>query len=227
MLDLCGCRGGAGKGYMDAGWDVIGVDTDAACAAYYPGAAFVKGDALDVLDRYRDKVDAVHTSPPCQKFTQGNAANDTSELVNLIPEHREALVQTGLPYVIENVPRAPLLSPMTLCGTMFGLTAVDDDGTTLHLRRHRWFESNILLTPPGPCVHLRGVQWAGSYGGARRDKVEARLIRHGGYVPPTHVLRDLLRIDWMDEYGLFQAIPPSYSELIGAQLLAHVEAVAA
>lgn len=189
----------------------------------YPGVAFVKGDALDVLDRYRDRVDAVHTSPPCQKWSHGNAANDTTGYVDLLTPHRAALKETGLPYVIENGTRAPLVDPLILCGSMFGMTATDDDGTTLHLRRHRGFESNVLLVPPRPCSHPRGVQWAGSYGGARRDKHEARHVRKGGYVPPVHVLRLLMQMGWADEHGLFQAIPPTYTRWIGEQLRAHLE----
>src|SRR5690349_9261496 len=171
LLDLCCGEGGAGEGYRRAGWEVIGVDTRD-MAARYP-CRFVRGDALEVFDHWRDRVDAVHTSPPCQRWTHGNAANDVGHHPDLIAAHREALESTGLPYVIENVPRAPLRSPIVLCGTMFGLTAEDDDGTKLYLRRHRQFESNRPLTAPRQCRHPRGVQWAGAYGGARRDKHDA------------------------------------------------------
>lgn len=181
---------------------------------------FIQGDALEVLSRWSDRVDAVHTSPPCQKYTHGNVANDTSDYPDLISAHRAALTELGLPWVMENVPRAPLLNPLVLCGTQFGMTTVDD-GTTLHLRRHRHFESNVALTAPKPCNHPRGVQWAGAYGGARRDKVEARTVRKGGYVPPSRdVLSRLLGgTDWMSEHGMFQCVPPAFTEHIGKQLL--------
>lgn len=221
MVEVAGCQGGMTKGYQDAGWYVIAVDvvdhSDRSPADEFH--VIKPEDTFDVIAELAPQADALHSGLPCQKYTHGNAANDTSDLPDLITPCRAAFQATGLPWVIENVPRAPLVNPMTLCGTMFGLTAVDDDVTTLHLRRHRLFESNVLLTPPGPCVHPRGVQWAGSYGGARRDKHEARQVRKGGYVPPKPVLERLLGIDWMSEYGLFQAIPPVYAEHIGRQLL--------
>jgi DNA (cytosine-5)-methyltransferase 1 len=221
MVELAGCQGGMTKGYQDAGWYVIAVDiadhSDRSPADEY--LVIRPEQSFDVIADLAPRADAFHAGWPCQKYTHGNAANDTSDLPDLLTPGRAALQATGRPYVIENVPRAPLVNPMTLCGSMFGLTTVDDDGTVLHLRRHRLFESNVLLVPPGPCVHPRGVQWAGSYGGARRDKVEARTVRKGGYVPPKPVLERLLRIDWMNEYGLFQAIPPIYATHIGLQLI--------
>jgi DNA (cytosine-5)-methyltransferase 1 len=101
--------------------------------------------------------------------------------------------------------------------------------------RHRLFESNVSLSAPlwvdnGWAVspaHLHNWhsnQVAGSYGGARRDKHEARNVRHGGYVPSKRVQQELLGIDWMTERGMHQSIPPVYTEHIGRQLLAHIEA---
>jgi hypothetical protein len=72
------------------------------------------------------------------------------------------------------------------------------------------------------------MQCAGSYGGARRDKWEAKNIRKGGYVPKsTRVIGELLGIDWMSETGLQLSIPPIYGEHIGRQVLDSLEAVAA
>lgn len=76
------------------------------------------------------------------------------------------------------------------------------------------------------CLHPRNMQCAGAYGGARRDKVEARTIRHGGYVPAPEVMSDLLGIDWMSEKGLFLSIPPAYTEHLGTQLLEWLEVAA-
>jgi DNA (cytosine-5)-methyltransferase 1 len=133
---------------------------------------------------------------------------------------------------MENVPKAPLRRDLILCGTMFGLTTMDDDGTLLHLDRHRVFESNVPLrlptgarpVSPHRCGPRLGVQWAGVYGGARKDKVEARTVRKGGYVPPSaNVQSDLLGgVDWMTGKGRRECIPWAYSEWIGRQLLAFV-----
>jgi DNA (cytosine-5)-methyltransferase 1 len=220
LLDLCCGEGGSAAGYIRAGFDVLGIDTRD-CRDRYPGR-FERMDALDALDLYQRDVDAIHTSPPCQRWTHGNVANDVARYPDLITAHRAALVEIGKPYVIENVPRAPLRSPLTLCGTMFGLTATDVDGVLLYLRRHRQFESSEKLEAPGKCAHLPGVQWAGAYGGARRDKEQARHVRHGGYVPSYAVLCRLLDVGWMTERGLFQAIPPAYTEWLGTQLLRRV-----
>jgi DNA (cytosine-5)-methyltransferase 1 len=218
LLDLCSGQGGAGEGYRRAGFRIIGVDVKDH-SDRYPGE-FHQMEALEALDRWGPEAQAIHTSPPCQRWTHGNVANSVEHHPDLIAAHRQALIQLGVPWVIENVPRAPLVDPLVLCGTMFGLTTTDTDGVELHLRRHRHFEASHPLVAPGRCIHTRGVQWAGAYGGARRDKTEARLVRHGGYVPAQPVLESLLGIGWMTEPGLFQAIPPAYTEWLGRQLLA-------
>jgi DNA (cytosine-5)-methyltransferase 1 len=225
LLDLFCGAGGAAMGYHRAGFEVVGVDITKQW--HYP-FEFHKGDALEFLKEHRNEFAVIHASPPCQRWTQGNAAGDQARRhPDLLTPTRTLLKRYGTPYVIENVYRAPMPEPIILCGTMFDLTAVDDDGTVLHLKRHRKFESSEFLYLPRPCYHPRGVQWAGAYGGARRDKREARDVRRGGYVPPSlDVLQRLIGIDWADERGLFQAIPPAYTEFIGRQLIAHLEAAA-
>ena len=217
MLDLCCGEGGAGEGYRRAGFRLIGVDI-VDQAATYPGF-FVKADALAGLAAFGARVDAVHTSPPCLAWTQGNAAHDITAYPNLIAAHRAALRALGKPWVIENVPRAPLRAPLLLCGTMFGLRAEDDDGTLLRLRRHRHFESNIALSAPRRCDHSGEIPWGGVYGGARSDRDEARNVRRGGYTPSAAVASRLLDVDFMSMAGLRKSIPPSYTEHIGRQLL--------
>jgi DNA (cytosine-5)-methyltransferase 1 len=221
LLDLFCGAGGASRGYHRAGFDVVGVDNKR--QPHYP-FTFVRRDALEVLtSSWARKFDVIHASPPCQRYTHGNVAGDqASKHPDLVGPVRELLQAGRRPYVIENVPRAPLHDPLVLCGSMFDLTATDDDGTPLRLERHRLFESDLLLTPPRPCSHDKNVRVAGSYGGARRDKDEARLIRKGGYVPSADVQRQLLGIDWMPESSMYLSIPPAYTEHIGAQLLDHL-----
>lgn len=217
ILDLCCGEGGAAEGYRRAGFGVIGVDI-VDHSDTYPGF-FVQADALAGLGLFADRADAVHTSPPCLAWTQGNAANDVTVYPNLIAAHRAALRALGKPYVIENVPRAPLRDPVVLCGTMFGLRAEDDDGTVLRLKRHRHFESNISLSAPRRCDHSGDIPWGGVYGGARADRDEARNVRRGGYTPSTDVARRLLGIEFMSMTGLRKSIPPCYTEHIGRQIL--------
>lgn len=229
LLDLCGCEGGAAAGYQAAGWHVTAVDLDAAALRRNPADETVVADALMYLAEHGHRFDAVHASFPCQRWSANGANPAADKWPDLIGPGRELLDLLGKPYVLENVPKAPLRRDLILCGTQFGLTAIDTDGTTLHLQRHRVFESNVPLTAPGPCAHPRGVQWAGVYGGARKDKHEARTIRHGGYVPPDAEVQSALLggVPWMTGRGRRECIPPVYAHWIGGQLLAHVERAAA
>lgn len=236
LLDLFCGEGGAAMGYHRAGWDVIGVDSAPARLRRYPFPV-IEGDALAVLAgdgahrRGRGPV-AIHASPPCTGYTRGTAAipDRLERYDRLIAATRDLLEQTGLPYVIENVEdaRPELRNPITLCWTEFREpgSVVDDDGTPLWMRRHRLFESNVPLWPGGGCQHPASMQCAGAYGGARRDKVEARTIRKGGYVPSVDVMRELLGTPWMSEKGCQLSIPPAYTEHIGRQLFEHVRAAA-
>jgi SAM-dependent methyltransferase len=134
LLDLFCGAGGAAKGYADAGFEVVGVDIEP--QPNYP-FEFVRADALTFpLDGF----DAVHASAPCQAFTvyRNNSAHVRQDHPNLIPQTRERLIASGLPYVIENVPGAPLIDPIQLCGTSF---------PPLEVRRHRIFERRSASTP--------------------------------------------------------------------------------
>lgn len=234
MLDLCGCEGGAAAGYQAAGWHVTSVDVDKAALARNPAARTHNGDAMELLERIARLgsdhflFDAIHASFPCQRWA-ANGVVKNKKWPDYITPGRELLNATGLPWVMENVPKAPLRRDLVLCGTHFGLQTEDTDGTRLHLRRHRVFESNVLLTPPPPCVHPPGVQWAGVYGGARRDKVEARTVRKGGYVPPDADVQSALLggVPWMSGKGRRECIPPLYAEYVGRQVLAYADQAAA
>lgn len=231
LLDLFCGEGGAGSGYHRAGFDVYGVDTSPARLERYPFPSTC-GDAIEYVMTYGHEFDVIHASPPCTGYSRGTVAihDRIDRYDRLIGATREALVMSGKPYVIENVEdaRPELHNPVMLCGRMFGLGAVDTDGTPLVLDRHRLFESNLgLLVPPHP-KHDRSVQVAGVYSGARRDKHEARHIRKGGYVPSDlGVLRALIGAPWMSEQGCFLSIPPAYAEHIGTQLFAHLQGEAA
>jgi len=229
LLDLFAGEGGAGMGYHRAGFDVFGVDNAPARLKHYPFESH-QGDAIEYLLAHGHEYDAIHASPPCTGYTRGTVAvpDRLTRYDRLIAATREALLIIGKPYVIENVEdaRPELRGPLTLCGAEFGLTAIDSDGTPLRVKRHRLFESSVFLFGAGGCWHDRGIQVAGAYSGARRDKLEAKNIRHGGYVPSADVQRALLRTPWMSEKGCQLSIPPAYTEHIGAQLLAHIESEA-
>lgn len=251
LLDLFCCEGGASEGYRRAGFDVYGVDLfDKFTQRRYPFMSH-KGDAILALSRllagevlefiHPDRIGEVErlglldfvakaASPPCQAYsiTKHSHQNEHPDLVAPV---RYLLQQTGLPYVMENVPGAPLDNPLTLCGTEFNLIAADDDGRLLHLKRHRLFESNVFLYGNGGCqcsaFKRRGIGVGGAYGGGSVDRTHAKEVRRGGYTPGKHVREALLGIDWMTQNGLSQSIPPAYTEHIGLQLMAHLESEAA
>lgn len=234
VLDAYCCEGGVSTGWHRAGFAVFGVDLfkhrNAAgklvgfSQKRYPFPS-MQMDAVEFIRLYGHLFDVIVASPPCQPHTAALRAERASgkHRPSLIEATREVIQATGRPYVLENVEgaRAHLVDPVELCGTMFGLTAVDDDGVLLEMWRHRLFESNVNLTAPTPCHHnLYSLQVAGSYGGARSDKDEARNERHGGYVPAKHIQQALLGIDWMTIGGMHQSVPPVYAEHLALQMAA-------
>ena len=227
LLDLFCGEGGAAVGYHRAGWDVTGVDV-AARQGRYP-FSFVRADALRYLAEYGPGFDAIHASPPCQSHSDtrhmprtpgrvpGPTLFDLDRHPDLVAATRAALVAAGRPWVIENVPGAPLLDPVTLCGSMFlPDLAVLVEGVMYGLRRHRVFESSVQLSAPGPCAH--GLPSVGVYG---------RLTTWSGNLHRAHLgsadqAAAVMGIDWMSPAGLALAIPPAYTEHLGRQLLAAV-----
>jgi len=224
LLDLYCCEGGSATGYANAGFDVVGVDI--APQRRYP-FEFHQGDAIDYLLEHGREFDAIHASPPCQAYSITKHSH-SKEHPDLLEPTRRALQQIGKPYIIENVEGAPLIDPLLLCGTMFGLRAVDVDGVPLALQRHRLFESNVWLMSAGGCAHDH-TQVAGVYGGSRHTKPEDRDNpgRRGGYTPATSIRADLMGMPWASQYGLSQAIPPAYTEFLGGQLMRHLTSAVA
>lgn len=208
LLDLFCCAGGAATGYSRAGFDVVGVDV--APQPRYP-FEFVQADALHYLAEHWREFDAVHASPPCQSYTPLGALHPHKTYPDLVAATRSLLDLTGLPYIIENVMSAPLDKDrsITLCGGMFGLRTY----------RHRRFESRLALTAPAHPKHValtatkqRRVRWAEGWHVSITGDV-------GTYVGP-----EAMGIDWMSGNELSEAIPPAYTEHLGAQLIDHVKA---
>lgn len=229
MLDLFCGAGGASAGYARAGFEVTGVDLHP--QPNYP-FDFVQADALDYIAEHADEYDCIAASPPCQAYSVLRRANPDAEYPDLIEPTRKLLEETGLPWVIENVPGAPLAHSIELCGSMFGLGAMSGDGETAErvfrqLRRHRLFEVSFPIMQ-SPCQHkgeALGVYGGGPTGrytfenGAKKD----RYGRRGGYQGTVAEKREAMGIDWMNAGEINQAIPPAYCEHIGDYLKRHIE----
>jgi DNA (cytosine-5)-methyltransferase 1 len=215
LLDLFCCQGGASMGYHRAGFDVVGVD-----CAEQPGYPFEfhQGDALTYLaDSYWD-FDAIHASPPCHDHSDLAHRTGTDGTGDLLAATLDALARLDIPWVVENVEGAPMPGALVLCGTEFGLSAMTKTGRRW-LRRHRLFASNRLLMGAGGCsCSMRPIVGVYGTGGG------GQMTR--GYKSTKAEAEEALGIDWMDRYGLSQAIPPAYTEFIGAQLLDALRAAA-
>ena len=214
LLDLFCGAGGASKGYHDAGFEVVGVDINN--QRNYP-FEFHKADAMTFPF---DGFDVIHASPPCQAYSITKHTHD-KEHPDLLNPTRQRLQASGLPYVIENVIGAEMPGSIVLCGSSFGLTATDVDGTPLVLKRHRQFESNLLIEGfPCRCsfYKAKGYKVGGVYGGGSTDRFHAENVRHGGYTPSKAVRAELMGIDWMSIANLNQSIPPAYTTFIGLQI---------
>lgn len=213
LLDLFCGAGGAAVGYARAGFEVVGVDI--ANQPHYP-FEFHQADALTFpLEGF----DAIHASPPCQRWIGwqniGRARGGVNDWPDLLTPLRRRVRATGLPYVIENGPNTPMVEPLTLCGSTF----------SLGVRRHRKFESSVLLMHPGRCRHTGDE--VGVYGKLDGRRLFTRKDGTELHNPPSlEAAQVAMGIDWMTWDELREAIPPAFTEWIGTQLLAALEAAA-
>jgi DNA (cytosine-5)-methyltransferase 1 len=227
LLDLYCGAGGCSVGYHRAGFDVVGVDIKD--QPNYP-FEFHRADALEYLAEHWREFDAVHASPPCQAYSvMKTMPNLRSGHPELIVPTRMALRKTGKPYVIENVPGAPLQDPILLCGTMFGLCTAD--GSTL--KRHRYFECSFHIGMV-PCCEHSGKRVIGLYGAKARDSARERAhyrqdaSTRGAPVGIQYSLADARAasgLDWMTMTEISLAIPPAYTEWIGKRLIEYMESL--
>ena len=215
LADLFSGAGGSARGYQRAGFYVVGVDHRP--QPRYAGDEFVQADAMTFP---MEGFDAIHASPPCQAYSVAAQArrNGGHEYPDLLAPTRARLELSGVPWVIENVPGAPMRADFILCGSMFGLQLI----------RHRWFEVSFGPVPHlvSPCSH---------------DKDSVSIVGHGtpswvrharikrGLYPNISVAmkREIMGCDWMNRAELSQAIPPAYCEWVGLRLMDALKASAA
>ncbi|KKN08813.1 hypothetical protein LCGC14_1052820 [marine sediment metagenome] len=199
ILDLFCGAGGASMGYHQAFPDAEIVGVDIVEQPEYP-FTFVLGDALaaDV-----EGFDFVHASPPCQAFS--TITPTVHSHVDLIAATRSRIQH--LPYVIENVPQAPLRRDLMLCGSMFGM----------QVQRHRMFEHNLGLILAPACNHKawrdNGRPWTCTGEGG------ACSTEHSQKPGPISEWQELMGMPWVTKKkSIAEAIPPAYTRWIGEHL---------
>ncbi len=221
VLDLYSGAGGSGMGFARAGFEVVGIDI--VFQPSYP-FEFHQEEAIGYLVKILDndmhlpdgrRVHAVDASPPCQRYTTlaKGSNNNVDEHPDLIPATRELLHETGVPWVMENVPSAPLIDPVVLCGEMFQLDVV----------RHRKFETNWPLRQPAHVKHRGKV--AGFRHGVWTvrgpDAPYFAIYGDGGGKGSLAEWRTAMGVPWMQSKAeIAEAIPPAYAEFVARAMLA-------
>lgn len=221
LLDLYCGAGGSAVGYHRAGFEVVGVDH--LFQKNYP-FEFHEADALEFVRAHGQEFDIIHASPVCKGYSIANNIHGRDDHPMQIEGVRNALLTTSKPYVIENVPgaREYMYSPATICGRALGLG----------VKRHRLFESNLLLygtiCPPG-----HPGAWLSIFGHTvlSRGKVIGKAKGGGNRIKRKHMGlaagREAMEIPWMARDELSEAIPPAYTSFIGEQLMWHLKGEAA
>lgn len=194
-IDLFCCAGGAAMGLSRAGYQVVGVDIEPQPRYPFP---FIQADVMQMDFR---KFDMIWASPPCQKFCRLRTREDLSGYPDLIEPVRAKLIASDIPYVIENVPEAPIRCDLMLCAAMFGLRSY----------RHRHFECSFPIEQPAHPEHKVRVN--------RRGENRREHWANGGFMTITgdvgvYCGPGAMGIDWMSGNEMSEAIPPAYAEYI-------------
>jgi DNA (cytosine-5)-methyltransferase 1 len=225
LLDLGCSAGGTSWGYWLAGQDSVaaggpgievhGVDIRPQPRFPWPGR-FTQGDATTIdLAGY----DAYACSMPCHDHTPLKSVAGLDGTGHLLGDLRTRLRATGKPYVIENVPGAPMRADLKLCGCM--------PDPPLRTYRVRWFELSEHFAGSGV------VQPAHRDHSARTaTKHRRKLWDEGWHVSVTgdvgtYVGPEAMGIDWMTGNELSLAVPPAYTRYAGRYLIGCVLAARA
>jgi DNA (cytosine-5)-methyltransferase 1 len=226
LLDLCCKAGGCSVGYDRAAKelgidiDIVGVDIEE--QPNYP-FKFIKGDAAEFLKNNYNDFTHLHASPPCQLYSK-QSANERykgKQYSNFLDIIKPLMYGTALPGVIENVMDAPIRGDICLRGDMFGLK-------TLRKRKFElinWFmmQPGLQYIKPGSVVH-RGEYITctgnGNNGSMNKQKKFTPFIHKKNTVAETWSFA--MKIDWMTTDEMREAIPPSYTHLIGLEFFAKV-----
>lgn len=205
LLDLFCCAGGAARGYQLAGFHVTGIDIKP--QPRYIGDVFIQADALEYVAKHGHEYDVINSSPPCEYYAPPTKQwrKLGRHYPDLIAKTREALQATGKPYIIENVPEAPLRNPTILSAELFGL----------NIARVRAFETSfplpfVLLPPPRKPVKMG------------RPVKEGDVVFPVGHFSGVDYVRQQTGCYWMNQTELAEAIPPAMTQWIGERILEQV-----
>lgn len=203
LLDLfCGV-GGCSMGYYLAGFDVTGVDINP--QPNYP-FKFIQADALEIS---LGGFDCIHASPPCQRYSVATIGAGTEmNHPDLVDPIRQRLIHLNKPYVIENVPNAPLIYPRSLCGTMFkGLRVI----------RHRLFETNFWFR--NLYCHYHPRVYISKRLTPDIDPYTGFVTVVGHMCPSLNAAKSAMGIHWAKNMKeVVEGIPPPYTQYIGKYL---------
>jgi DNA (cytosine-5)-methyltransferase 1 len=203
LLDLYCGAGGAARGYHNAGFsEIVGVDIRP--QPRYP-FEFIQGDVMGLDYEFLDQFDFIHASPPCQEYSKAAAVARKRGKVypDLLSPTRRMLEAAHKPWVIENVPGAPMWPDICLCGSMFDLRVI----------RHRYFETNIRNL----ASQFRSYECRHS--GTVRDGDYMPVYGRSGRKGSLIEWQNAMAIDWMSRDELREAIPPAYTHAIGLEAL--------
>lgn len=208
ILDTFCCQGGAARGLYEhfstvyEHVEITGVDLEP--QPRYP-YRFIQGDAIAYITEHGADYDFIWASPPCQAYTIMLGTRETEHPELVLPTRR-ALAATGKPYIIENVPGAPLYKPVRLCGAMFGLRTY----------RHRLFECSFpVLAPKHPLHPVKTIALNDDMATKRRLWGAGWNVTVAGHCS-VEMATIAMQIDWMDQHGLAQAVPPAYSRYLAS-----------
>lgn len=195
-------------GYHEAGFDVVGVDINP--QPHYP-FEFIQADCMALDTAFLRQFDAIHASPPCQRYTRktatwGRARKHWVEHPDLLEPTRAMLKSPGLPYVIENVVGAPMRADLTLCGTQFGLRII----------KHRQFECSFPVFSLLPACDHTDVY--NPWSGKGRSAAEHRAAQGTPWIPQCGGASRKAGVTG----DLNNAIPPAFTRFIGEQLADHL-----
>jgi DNA (cytosine-5)-methyltransferase 1 len=219
VLDICCCGGGSASGLKEAYPDAEIIGIDIIPQPDYP-FKFIQMDVKDLTVEFINGFDFAWASVPCQRYSRGGNPESRKRYPDLVASVRDILIKSGIPFVMENVPQAPLRKDLFLCGEMFGLKVI----------RHRIFEIHgfVCKQPPIRCKEHKGKVVNGEYimvcrggrPGCYGDKEKRNRLK----APTLGQAKEAMGIEHITNFNtIAEAIPPAYAKYIMRQFVKQKE----